>query len=108
MANVQMNVDTTNKTTTVTIDGVNIPNVRYASVYNYSDGGVEVSVEVSEELSNGVSRRITYYASESEKAKELIAAKADIIEDLTGFVGVEQPQETVEAQIAAYLSQCRR
>jgi len=108
MANVQINADTVNKTTTVSIDGVNIPNVRYASVYTYTDGGIEVSIDVSEELSNGVTKRISYYASGSEKAKELIASKADIIEDLTGFVGVEQPQETVEAQIEAYLLGQRR
>jgi hypothetical protein len=112
MAQIQINVDTEAKTVALTINGTTVPDVEDVSVYSHRDSngnvtGLDVSMYTVSKTVDGVTKRVTYYASGSEKAQSAIASNKTVYNDVKGFVGVEDGAQAAK-DIDEFLSSKRR
>jgi len=94
MAQIQISIDTETKGLGVTINGTSIPDVEDVSVYSYRDSNgnvtsLDVSMYTVTKSVDGVSIRVSYYASGSAKAQSAVASGQKVYNDVKGFVGVE-------------------
>jgi hypothetical protein len=113
MAQIQVNLDTTNKTLTVSIDGVSIPDVDDINAYTIRDSNgivtaLDISVYTSMIMDNGVKKRITYYAAGSAKAESAIASNQTVYKDVPGLIGVEDTSKKVAVEIDEFISSQKR
>jgi hypothetical protein len=112
MAQIQISIDTTNKTLAVSIDGTTIPDVDDISASTYRDSNgivtsLNISVYTSMVMDNGVKKRITYYAAGSKKAESAIASNQTVYKDVPGLVGVEDTSQ-VASDIDEFISSQKR
>lgn len=82
MAVVTITVDTDSKVCKAEIDGVQVEDIRYASVYKY-DYGVNVSIETKPmKNENGVTVYKSYSTYYDSHAKKMVMEDVDIIGDV--------------------------
>jgi hypothetical protein len=95
MAQIQISIDTTNKTLAVSIDGTTIPDVDDISAYTYRDSNgiitsLDISVYTSMVMDNGVKKRITYYAAGSKKALVGVEDTSQVASDIDEFISSQK------------------
>jgi len=109
MAKVVITVDTEAKSLAVTIDGSPIANAKSASAYQYRDSngnpnGIDVAVNVTEQMNNDVRKETSYYAMGSAQAEKIIQSGQVVYnKDIPNFVGITA-ESKVQADIAEFLA----
>ena len=111
MAQVNIVIDTDNQTMSVQINGTEIPNVTDSNIYAYRDAngnmtGLDVSIH-TQEVGRDVSKRVSYYTTGSEKAQKAMASAEKVYDNVDGFVGVDDTNQTAQ-DIEAFISSKKR
>ncbi len=112
MAQIQISVDTELKTLGLTINGTSIPDIEDVNIYTYRDSNgnitsLDLSMYTVTKTQDGISVRVSYYASGSDKAQSAVASGQKVYNDVKGFIGIEDGTQAAR-DIDDFLSSQRR
>ena len=112
MAQIQINADTDTKELSCSINGTLVPDIEDMNIYSNRDSNgnvnsLDVSLSAKTVTVDGVTVRVSYYASGSEKAQSAIASGQKVYNDMKDFVGIEDKSEAAK-DIDDFLSSQKR